>query len=118
MRGSPGACGRATPRATGHGGRAGTISPTAMAFFAMNDGFPRRTTGEVVASAAHEDRRRGAGTGPPAAYFKMLTARAATSPIVSSDTSDCTPISSLARGVSGIASVGLKAVADVSDTNR
>ena len=48
----------------------------------------------------------------------MLTARAATSPTVSSETSDWSPISSFPRGVRGIVSVGLKAVEVISDTNR
>src|ERR1039458_3390916 len=45
----------------------------------------------------------------------MLTARATTSPIVSSAVSACALISHLAVGVSGIVSVGLKAVALVNE---
>ena len=45
----------------------------------------------------------------------MFTARANTMPIVISDASDCAAISSFAIGVSGIVSVGLKAVAFVND---
>jgi len=48
----------------------------------------------------------------------MFTARETTSPIVTSETTDCTPITHLAIGVSGIVSVGEKAVAFVSDTYR
>jgi hypothetical protein len=48
----------------------------------------------------------------------MLTARAATSPIVISETIDCTSISILTRTVSGIASVGLNAVALVTVAAR
>src|SRR5207302_8617945 len=47
-----------------------------------------------------------------------LTARATISPIVTTETSDCTPISTLDMGESGIVSVGEKAVALVSDTYR
>jgi hypothetical protein len=46
---------------------------------------------------------------------RMLMARAKTMPIVISDAADCTSISSLAGGVSGIVSVGLKAVALVNE---
>jgi hypothetical protein len=49
---------------------------------------------------------------------RMLTARETTSPIVTSETSAWTPITLLASAVSGIVSVGLKAVALVSDTYR
>ena len=135
-RGGRGSAGRARPAIT---------SPVAVAPYARRCRLPtRRTTGEVVPEASmtpfrQDPRKVGhpddlcvgaqpsvdhpAGVaacwpGPPPPYFRMLTARAATSPIVSSDTSDCRPISSLARGVSGIVSVGLNAVADVSDTNR
>ncbi len=48
----------------------------------------------------------------------MLTARATTSPIVSSDTSACIAISSFAALDNGIVSVGLNAVALVNDTYR
>lgn len=41
----------------------------------------------------------------------MLTARATTSPTVTNATADCTIISSFAQRLSGIVSVGLKAVA-------
>jgi hypothetical protein len=46
---------------------------------------------------------------------RMLIARAKTMPIVISDASDCTSISSFACAVSGIVSVGLNAVALVND---
>ncbi len=46
----------------------------------------------------------------------MFTARATTSPIVTSDTNACAPISAFAVCVSGIVSVGLNAVALVNDT--
>ena len=52
------------------------------------------------------------------AQDRMLTARATTSPTVTNDTSDCAPISHFAVGVSGIVSVGLNAVAFVSETYR
>jgi hypothetical protein len=48
----------------------------------------------------------------------MLTARATTRPTVISEAIDCALISHLAVGVSGIVSVGLKAVAFVSETYR
>ena len=47
----------------------------------------------------------------------MFTARETISPIVTSDTSDCTPMMIFAVGVSGIVSVGEKAVAFVSAAN-
>ena len=50
--------------------------------------------------------------------LRMFTARATTSPIVTSDTIACAPISAFAVCVSGIVSVGLNAVALVSDTYR
>ncbi len=46
----------------------------------------------------------------------MLTARAATNATVRSEASACSSSSILAQGVSGIVSVGLKAVALVNDT--
>ena len=46
----------------------------------------------------------------------MFTARATTRPIVTSETKDWTSIRSFAICVSGIASVGLNAVAFVNDT--
>jgi len=49
---------------------------------------------------------------------RMFTARETTSPIVTSETIDCTPMMLLAIGVSGIVSVGENAVAFVSDTYR
>ena len=48
----------------------------------------------------------------------MFTARETISPIVTSDTSDCTPITIFAIGLSGIVSVGENAIAFVSDTYR
>ena len=48
----------------------------------------------------------------------MFTARETISPIVTSETSDCTPIVLFAAGLSGIVSVGENAVAFVSDTYR
>ena len=50
------------------------------------------------------------------AYLKMLTARAATSRIVIAEIADSNSISSFARRVSGIASVGLKAIEFVNET--
>ena len=49
---------------------------------------------------------------------RMLTARETIRPIVTSETSDWTPMMLLAMGVSGIVSVGEKAVALVSETYR
>jgi hypothetical protein len=46
----------------------------------------------------------------------MLTARETISPIVTSETTDCTPMTDFAIGVRGIVSVGEKAVAFVSET--
>ena len=46
----------------------------------------------------------------------MLTARAVTSRIVTAETADSDIISSFARRVNGIASVGLNAIELVSDT--
>jgi len=51
-------------------------------------------------------------------YWRMFTARETTRPIVTSDTSDWAPMMLFAVGVSGNASVGLNAVALVSDTYR
>ena len=48
----------------------------------------------------------------------MFTARETISPIVTSETSDWMPMTLLAIGVSGIVSVGEKAVALVSETYR
>ena len=50
------------------------------------------------------------------AQWRMFTALATISPSVTSETSDWRPITALARGVSGAVSVGLKAVAFVSET--
>ena len=50
--------------------------------------------------------------------YSTLIARANMSPIVTSDTSDWTPITLLAIALRGIVSVGEKAVAFVSDTYR
>src|SRR6202050_5334368 len=50
------------------------------------------------------------------AYWRMVTARATTNPIVTRETSDCALMMLFAVGVSGIVSVGLNAVAFVSDT--
>ena len=49
---------------------------------------------------------------------RMLTARATTRPTVTSAVSDWAAISHFAIGVSGIVSVGLKAVALVNETYR
>jgi hypothetical protein len=54
-------------------------------------------------------------SGWQAHYCRMLTARATTSPIVTRAVSDWAAISSFARGVSGIVSVGLNAVALVNE---
>ena len=47
----------------------------------------------------------------------MLTARETMSPIVTSETIDCTPIRLFTLGVSGMVSVGLNAAAFVSETD-
>ncbi len=52
----------------------------------------------------------------PVCYFKMFTALAATSAKVISDTADSSSIKILARAVSGMVSVGEKAVALVNET--
>jgi hypothetical protein len=49
-------------------------------------------------------------------YWKMFTARAATSRIVTAEAADSASISAFARWVSGIASVGLNAIAFVNAT--
>ncbi len=51
-------------------------------------------------------------------YFRMLTARAITSPRIKSDPAACTAMASLAQRASGITSVGLKAVALVKPRYR
>ena len=50
--------------------------------------------------------------------LRMFTARETTSATVNSDASDCTMKRILAHGVSGMVSVGLKAVALVNDVKR
>jgi len=52
------------------------------------------------------------------AYLKMLTERAATSSTTIAETDDPVSINSFARRVSGIASVGLKAIEFVKDRYR
>jgi hypothetical protein len=58
------------------------------------------------------------GDGRPCRPYRMLTARETIRPIVSSETTDWTPMITLAIGVSGIVSVGENAVLLVSDTYR
>jgi hypothetical protein len=53
-----------------------------------------------------------------AGYCRMFTARAITRPTVTSETSDCSPMVLFAAGESGDVSVGLNAVAFVSDKYR
>lgn len=53
-----------------------------------------------------------------AAHCKIFTARETIRPSVTNETSDWIPITIFARGDSGIVSVGLNAVAFVSDTYR
>lgn len=62
--------------------------------------------------------RRGIGPWSQAAHVRMLTARAATRAMVSSEIIASAIISSLARGVSGTVSVGENAVALVNARNR
>jgi hypothetical protein len=64
------------------------------------------------------DARRAARLGDPhrseaAPYLRMFTARAAASSTVTAETADSISIRSFMRRVSGIASVGLKAIAFV-----
>lgn len=71
-----------------------------------------------AASDKTGDCRRPADRGAPVpaetgGYFKMLTARAITSPRIIRETTACTVITNLAQRVSGITSVGLNAVASV-----
>ena len=54
----------------------------------------------------------------PRAQLRMFTAREMTTATVSNDASDCTIISTFAQAVSGIVSVGLKAVALVNEVYR
>ncbi len=63
-------------------------------------------------------QRQGNWRACPSYVPRMLTARAATSAMVSSEASACVSMSVLAAGVSGSVSVGLKAVAFVDDTYR
>ena len=51
-------------------------------------------------------------------YLKMFTARAVTSRMLSAEMADSESISSFAQRLSGIASVGLKALAFVNATYR
>ena len=60
--------------------------------------------------------RTGGHAGSLGRYLKMFTARAATSRIATAETADSTNISSFARLVIGIASVGLKAIELVNET--
>jgi hypothetical protein len=85
------------------------------------DSRPRRRYGGNVAwvwsawlcGGGHLDPR--GGTAAPSGY-RMFTARETTRPIVTSETTDWTPMMPLAVGESGIVSVGENAVALVSDT--
>ncbi len=84
---------RQTPRAGGPGGP--------PPFYRPREGAP-------------SGRIRPAGPGYEA-QFRMLTARETTTATVTREASDCSIISSLAQAVSGMVSVGLKAVALVKD---
>ena len=66
-------------------------------------------------AAADRERDRGDEVEQPrtAAHANTFTARAITRPSSASEISDCTVMAILAQGASGIASVGLKAVAFV-----
>ncbi len=75
----------AYPQARPHAGRYGQWQAPA-----------RRARGDLVGSLG---------------YFKMLVTRAIASPTVSRATADCSPMNALAGRVSGMVSVGLKAVA-------
>ena len=74
----------------------------------------RELIGQALALEPRVARAKQASIG----ISRMLTARETISPIVTSDTIDCTPMKLLATGVSGMVSVGEKAAALVSDTYR
>ena len=77
-----------------------------------------------VAAAVGEGATRRAARASPARradrprYLKMLTARAVTSSTVMHEIADSESMSSLAQRLSGIASVGLKAIEFVNETYR
>ena len=71
--------------------------------------WPATKTGDCH-RAADRGARIPAETG---GYFKILTARAITSPRIIRETTACTVITNLAQRASGITSVGLNAVASV-----
>ena len=55
---------------------------------------------------------------PASSQASTLTARATTSPRMTNETRDCTPMTILAQGASGMTSVGLKAIELVSPRYR
>ena len=65
----------------------------------------RREAGNIIGAELSGTPPRA----PCASYCRMLTARARTIPIVTSEASDCTSIAIFAIGLSGIVSVGLNA---------
>jgi hypothetical protein len=70
----------------------------------------------ITASRPLTLRRGGSEGKGRAVYLKMLTDRAATSRMLTAETPDSESISIFARRVSGIASVGLKAIELVNET--
>jgi len=100
-----GALGAAAPEGRETGGRR---SPSAV----MNRARPlmMAAAAERVGTAPY---RRLVASIAACAQLRMLTARAATTATVSSDATDWVAIRSFARGLSGMVSVGLKAVAFV-----
>ncbi|HEX2422448.1 MAG TPA: hypothetical protein VHN56_04765 [Actinomycetota bacterium] len=70
-------------------------------------------TAEIIAGEWVEGLEQDAEVG--LTHVKMFTARATTSPKITSEMSSSSAIESLAQGTSGIASVGLNATAEVKD---
>ena len=75
------------------------------------DGHPRQNPAYRPAN----EKPRFGGASPFRAYLTMLTARAATSRTVTAEIADSQSIRSFARWLSGIASVGLKAIEFVNE---
>ncbi len=86
--------------------RVAKLAPLAVADFAPYEG-------KIRDGDEHRRLRRTPSRSPPQ---RMFTARATTSAIVTSEISDCRLITSFASTESGCVSVGLSAVALVSET--
>jgi hypothetical protein len=107
-----------------HGLHLRDVDPLVVHFDALAPGAANEhgVTGRAlveVAVLSHGEALNEPTTAGPAGeggYLKMLTARAATSRIVSAETADSESIMSFVRRVSGIASVGLNATELVKDT--